>query len=51
MLTVNTVFKRDLLDNVGFFIIEYSKHTDLSSNQYFTEARRYGGSVFSFFEK
>ena len=51
MLTVNTIFKRDLLENDGFLIIEHSKHTDLSSNQYFTEARRYGGSVFSFFEK
>ena len=49
MLIVNTVFKRDLLDNGGFWIIEHSKHSDLSSNQYFTEARRYGGSVFSFF--
>ena len=51
MLIVNTVFKRDLLYKEGILIIEHSKHTDLSSNRYFNEARRYGSSVFSFFEK
>lgn len=48
---VNKIFKRDLLNSEGFLIIEHSKHTDLSKNVYFSEARRYGGSIFSFFEK
>lgn len=43
------VFQRDLLNNDGVLIIEHSKHTDLSSIQFFDEARRYGSSVFSFF--
>ena len=48
---VNKVFDKELLNEEGFLIIEHSKHTDLSKNEYFTDARRYGGSVFSFFEK
>jgi 16S rRNA (guanine966-N2)-methyltransferase len=32
-------------------IIEHTKHIDLSSILNFTEARKYGGSVFSFFQK
>jgi len=51
MLIINTVFNRDLLHEEGLLIIEHSKHTDLSRNPHFTDARRYGGSVFSFFEK
>ena len=34
----------------GQLIIEHSKHTNLSNFPNFIEARRYGGSVFSFFE-
>jgi 16S rRNA (guanine(966)-N(2))-methyltransferase RsmD len=45
------VFERNLLRDGGMLIIEHSKHTDLSELEYFTEFRRYGGSVFSFFEK
>ncbi len=48
---VSKSFKRELLNTGGFLIIEHSKHTDLSENEYFSDARRYGGSVFSFFEK
>ena len=47
----NKIFKRELLNPEGFLIIEHSKHTDLSKNEYFSQARRYGGSIFSFFEK
>ena len=49
-LLVTTTFKRNLLNPEGFLIIEHSKHTDLSDTAHFVEARRYGGSVFSFFE-
>lgn len=44
------VFERDLLSEEGYLIIEHSKHTDLSDVPYFSYLKRYGGSVFSFFE-
>ncbi|MCF6307794.1 MAG: RsmD family RNA methyltransferase [Flavobacteriaceae bacterium] len=47
---VSKTFERNLLNNEGFLIIEHSKHTDLSKVSHFVDARRYGGSVFSFFE-
>lgn len=43
------VFERALLTDGGVLIIEHSKHTDLSDLDNFSESRRYGGSVFSFF--
>ena len=45
------VFEKSLLTKAGILIIEHSKHTNLSNNPYHTESRRYGGSVFSFFER
>lgn len=45
------VFERELLLENGVLIIEHPKHTDLSQLLHFTEQRRYGGSVFSFFER
>lgn len=45
------VFDNELLNEEGVLIIEHSKHTDLSENEYLQETRKYGGSVFSFFEK
>ncbi len=47
---VSKTFERNLLNEEGFLIIEHSKHTDLSETSHFVDARRYGGSVFSFFE-
>lgn len=44
------VFERNLLLEGGTLVIEHSKHTDLSGHAYFSQSRRYGGSVFSFFE-
>jgi len=44
------VFEHNLLNPNGQLIIEHSKHTDLSDLPNFKEGRRYGGSVFSFFE-
>lgn len=44
------VFKREKLNPDGVLIIEHSKHTDLSDEKGFVSARRYGSSVFSFFE-
>ena len=44
------VFENDLLLEDGQLIIEHSKHTDLSDLEHFREGRKYGSSVFSFFE-
>ncbi|RTE53390.1 16S rRNA (guanine(966)-N(2))-methyltransferase RsmD [Arenibacter aquaticus] len=44
------VFEKELLLENGVLIIEHSKHTDLSHLRHFTDHRRYGSSVFSFFE-
>lgn len=45
------VFENDLLNKDGILIIEHSKHTSLEKSPYFSNARKYGGSTFSFFEK
>jgi len=45
------VFERDLLTDKGLLIIEHSPKTDLSDMPYFKNKRKYGGSIFSFFEK
>ncbi len=45
------VFKNNLLLEGGVLIVEHSKHTSLSHLVHFTNERKYGGSVFSFFEK
>ena len=46
---VKLVFEKKLLDENGMLILEHSKGTDLSDLPNFSEARKYGGSVFSFF--
>lgn len=44
------VFVNNLLEEEGLLIVEHSKHTDLSETANFSESRRYGNSVFSFFK-
>lgn len=44
------VFALKLLADNGVLILEHSKHMDLSKLEYFTNQRKYGGSVFSFFQ-
>ncbi|UZO80050.1 RsmD family RNA methyltransferase [Aquimarina sp. ERC-38] len=46
---VSLVFEKALLKDDGQLIIEHSKHTKLDHVPYLTNARKYGGSVFSFF--
>lgn len=46
---VEISFSRDLLEEDGSLIIEHSKRIDLSHLDHFTEVRKYGNSVFSFF--
>ncbi len=47
---INKIFDNKFLKESGMLIIEHSKHTNLSNSNNFTEARRYGSSVFSFFK-
>jgi 16S rRNA (guanine966-N2)-methyltransferase len=47
---ISESFKNGLVSKEGTFILEHSKHTDVSAFERFSESRRYGGSVFSFFE-
>lgn len=46
---VSITFDRGLLKENGALILEHSKKIDLSESEYFTEVRKYGNSVFSFF--
>ncbi len=48
---IDLVFERDLLNEDGTLIIEHSKFTDLSDNDTFVRSKKYGGNMFSFFEK
>lgn len=41
---------KNLLNEDGILVIEHSKIIDLSGLEHFTEARKYGGNVFSFFQ-
>jgi len=50
-LAISTIiFEKDMLNEDGLLIIEHSKQTDLSKNENFSYVKKYGGSVFSFFE-
>ena len=44
------VFEKEMLLEEGQLIIEHSKHTDLSNLPHYSQSRKYGSSVFSFFE-
>ncbi len=44
------IFKNKLLLQDGVLIIEHAKQTDLSHLPNYSNQRKYGGSVFSFFE-
>jgi len=46
----DVVFTKSLLNEDGVLIIEHSKHMDLSEHPNFQYSKKYGGSVFSFFE-
>lgn len=47
---LSKVFEKELLNEDGLLVIEHSKIIDLSDLQHFSEARKYGGNVFSFFQ-
>lgn len=46
---VESTFQRNLLQDGGVLIIEHSKKIDLSMLQHYSEERKYGNSIFSFF--
>lgn len=48
---VNLIFEKKILNDEGTLIVEHSKHTDLSSHKHFSYSKKYGGNMFSFFEK
>jgi len=47
---VDLVFDQNLLNEQGVLIVEHSKHMDISEHSKFGYGKKYGGSVFSFFE-
>lgn len=47
---VDLVMENKLVEASGVLIVEHSDQTNLSSHSKFTEQRKYGGSIFSFFE-
>ena len=47
---ITKCFENDLLKEGGSLIIEHSKHINLQEHAHFSEFRKYGGSVFSFFQ-
>ncbi|SDG92966.1 RsmD family RNA methyltransferase [Psychroflexus sediminis] len=46
----NIIRERSLLNEEGVLIIEHSKHTSLQHINTYSEQRKYGNSVFSFFK-
>lgn len=48
---VQLTLENNLLKEGGVLILEHSKHLNLSTVSGFTESRKYGGSVFSFFSE
>jgi 16S rRNA (guanine(966)-N(2))-methyltransferase RsmD len=50
-LLIELIFKHQLLNEQGIFVIEHSGSHDFSSHQAFVELRRYGRVHFSFFEQ
>ncbi|MDP2089584.1 MAG: 16S rRNA (guanine(966)-N(2))-methyltransferase RsmD [Flavobacteriaceae bacterium] len=46
----NSVFQNKLLNDDGILVIEHSKNTDFENHPNHSNTRKYGGSLFSFFE-
>lgn len=50
-LITKSIFENNLLEDDGILIIEHSDRTNLSTLSNFSNSRKYGGSIFSFFER
>ena len=48
---INKTFENDILLPDGTLIVEHTKERDLSDNKFFVKSKKYGGCIFSFFEK
>jgi len=48
--TIHMIFEKDLLKNNGIFVLEHKEQLDFSHDPRFVEKRKYGISVFSFFQ-
>lgn len=48
---VTLVFNQNLILEDGILILEHSSQTDLSGLNHFVESRKYGGSIFGFFQE
>lgn len=44
------IFENELLEDDGLLIIEHSTQTKMEHLEHFNNSRKYGGSIFSFFE-
>lgn len=44
------IFENELLEDDGLLIIEHSTQTKMEHLEHFSNSRKYGGSIFSFFE-
>lgn len=47
---VTLIFEKELLEDDGLIIVEHSPHTKMDHLEHFTSNRKYGSSMFSFFE-
>ncbi len=48
---IGHVMEKGLLEEGGVLVLEHAEQKNLSSHAHFSEARKYGSSVFSFFKK
>ncbi|HLW40974.1 MAG TPA: 16S rRNA (guanine(966)-N(2))-methyltransferase RsmD [Flavobacterium sp.] len=47
---ITLIFKNELISKDGMVIIEHSPHTKMEHLEHFSNNRKYGSSIFSFFE-
>ena len=49
-MLVLQIFEKQLLQPEGMLIVEHSKHTPIDHLPHFSFDKKYGASIFSFFE-
>ena len=47
---ITLIFENELISEDGMVIIEHSPHTKMEHLEHFSNNRKYGSSIFSFFE-
>lgn len=47
---VTLIFERELISEDGLLIVEHSPHTKMDHLEHFSSSRKYGSSIFSFYE-